>query len=59
MAPIGSPMYHLFDKIKKLLKMALLAWSRNLGNTKDKLEKKHKELEALSSMNLLKNQEVI
>lgn len=52
-------MYHLFDKIKKLLKMALLAWSRNLGNTKDKLEKKHKELEALSSMNLLKNQEVI
>lgn len=39
--------------------MALLAWSRNLGNTKDKLEKKHKELEALSSMNLLKNQEVI
>ena len=59
MAPTSSPMYHLFDKIKKLLKMALLAWSRNLGNTKDKLEKKHKELEALSSMNLLKNQEVI
>ena len=39
--------------------MALVAWSRNLGNTKDKLEEKHKELEALSSMNLVENQEVI
>ena len=36
-----------------------MAWSRNLGNIKDKLEEKHKELEALSSMNLAENQEVI
>ena len=36
-----------------------MAWSRNFGNIKDKLEEKHKELEALSSMNLAENQEVI
>ena len=57
MAPTGSPMYHLFDKIKNY-QMAFV-WSRNLGNTKDRLEKKHKELEALSSMNLTKNQKGI
>ena len=57
-APMGSPMYHLFDKIKNC-RMALVAWSRNLGKKKDKLKKKHKELEALSSMNLTKNQEGI
>ena len=39
MAPIGSPMYHLFDKIKNC-RMALVAWSRNLGKKKDKLKKK-------------------
>ena len=38
-APMGSPMYHLFDKIKNC-RMALVAWSRNLGKKKDKLKKK-------------------
>lgn len=53
-------MYHLFDKIKKC-RGALVAWSRTLGNSKDKLEQKqkHKELEALSSMNMAEHLESI
>ena len=58
MTPTGSPMYHLFDRIKKC-RGALVAWSRTLGNSKDKLEQKHEELEALSSMNMAKNLESI
>ena len=58
MAPAGSPMYHLFDRIKKC-RGALVAWSITHGNSKDKLEQMHKELEALSSMNMAKNLESI
>ena len=58
MAPAGSPMYHLFDRIKKC-HGALVAWSITHGNSKDKLEQMHKELEALSSMNMAKNLESI
>lgn len=36
-----------------------MAWGRNLGNSKTKLEEKHKQLEALSSMNMADNIELI
>ena len=46
--------------------MALVAWGRNLGNSKTKfeekhkqLEAKHKQLEALTSMNTTDNIELI
>ena len=55
---MGSPMYHLFDKIKHC-RMALVGWSRTLGNSKKKIEEKHKEPEALSSMNMAETLELI
>ena len=51
-------MFQLFEKIKKC-QMALVAWGRNLGNTKTKIEEKHKQLEALTSMNTVDNIELI
>ena len=39
--------------------MALVAWGRNLGNSKTKIEEKHKKLEALTSMNMVDNIELI
>ena len=39
--------------------MALVGWSWNLGNSREKLEEKHKELSALSSMNMVENLELI
>lgn len=50
----GSPMFQLFEKIKKC-RMALVAWGRNVGNSKTKIEEKHKQLEALTSMNTADN----
>ena len=54
----GNLMFQLFEKIKKC-RMALVVWGRNLGNTKTKIEKKHKQLEALTSMNTVDNIELI
>ena len=51
-------MLQLFEKIKKC-RMALVVLGRNLGNTKTKIEKKHKQLEALTSMNTVDNIELI
>ena len=39
--------------------MALLRWSRTLGNSKEQIEVKYVELEALTSMNLAENQDSI
>lgn len=36
---MGSPMYILFEKIKKC-RMALVGWSRSMGNSKTKLDEK-------------------
>ena len=47
---MGSPMYKLFEKIKKS-RMSLVEWSRQMGNSKTKLEEKKKELETLTTMN--------
>ena len=45
--PTGSPMYCLFEKIKNC-RMDLSAWSRTtFGNTRDRLEAKQRELNAL------------
>ncbi|XP_075663398.1 uncharacterized protein LOC142632978 [Castanea sativa] len=54
----GSPMFQLFEKIKKC-RMALVAWGRNVGNSKTKIEEKHKQLEVLTSMNTADNIELI
>ena len=51
-------MFQLFENIKKC-RMALVAWGRNLGNTKIKIEEKHKQLEAMTSMNTADNIELI
>ena len=48
--PMGSPMYRLFEKIKKS-RMPLVEWSRQMGNLKTKLKEKKKELETLTTMN--------
>ena len=55
---MGSPMYRLFEKIKKS-RMALVGWSRQLGCSKTKLEKKKSELETLIAMNYANNLDVI
>ena len=47
---MGSPMYRLFEKIKKS-RMSLVEWSRQMGNSNTKLEEKKKELETLTTMN--------
>ena len=39
--------------------MALVRWSRTLGNSKEQIELKYTELEALTSMNLAENQDQI
>ena len=39
--------------------MALVGWSRTLGNSKQKLEEKTKELEGLTALNNAANNEVI
>ena len=45
--PIGSPMFCLFEKIKRC-RMDLVAWSRyTFGNTRDQLNAKQGELEKL------------
>ena len=37
----------------------MAAWGRNLGKSKTKIEEKHKQLEALTSMNMANNIELI
>lgn len=54
----GSPMFRLFEKIRRC-RMALVGWSRTLGNSKQKLEEKTKELEGLTALNNAANNEVI
>ena len=39
--------------------MALVEWSWTLGNSKEQIEVKHAELEALTSMNIAENQDQI
>ena len=51
-------MYRLFEKIKAC-HMALVRWSQTLGNSKEQIELKYTELEALTSMNLVENQNQI
>ncbi|XP_075670014.1 uncharacterized protein LOC142639761 [Castanea sativa] len=55
---VGSPMYRLFEKIKTTC-MDLVRWSRQLGNSKTKLEEKKLELEHLMAMNNANNLDVI
>ena len=51
-------MYQLFEKIKAC-RMAFVRWRRTLGNSKEQIESKYTELEALTSMNLAENQDQI
>ena len=45
--PLGSPMFCLFEKIKRC-RMDLVAWSRNaFGNTQDRINSKQGELKEL------------
>ena len=39
--------------------MALVRWSQTLGNSKEQIELKYTKLEALTSMNLVENQNQI
>ena len=55
---MGSPMYRLFEKIKKRC-MALVGWSRQLGCLKTKIEEKKSKLETLIAMNYADNLDVI
>lgn len=49
--PSGSPIFCLFEKIKTC-RIALVAWARNtFGNSKMKLQDKHRVLEELVSQN--------
>ena len=52
--PTGSPMFRLFEKIKKCC-MALVGWSRNMGSLKEHIDEKYMELEALTEMNNAEN----
>ena len=54
----GCLMYRLFEKIKTT-RMSLVGWSRQLGNSKTKLEEKKLELEHLTAMNTTDNLDVI
>ena len=54
----GCLMYKLFEKIKTT-SMSLLGWSRQLGNSKTKLEEKKLELKHLTVMNNADNLDVI
>lgn len=56
--PTGSPMYKLFETIKKC-RGALVEWSRTLANSKTKIDEKYKELEVLNSMDRAENWVVI
>ena len=50
-ACLGSPMYRLFEKIKRC-QLALVEWSRNtFSNSKSELQVKQAALEELSAMN--------
>ena len=49
--PHGSPMFRIFEKIKKC-RLALVEWSRTtFGGGKDKLKERQLELEALVNQN--------
>ena len=52
--PTGSPMFRLFEKIKKC-RMALVGWSRNMGSVRENIDGKYRELEALVEMNSANN----
>ena len=53
--PIGSPMFCLFEKIKRC-KMDLVAWSRyTFGNTRDQLNAKQGELKELRAVGFREN----
>ncbi|XP_050259942.1 uncharacterized protein LOC126705022 [Quercus robur] len=55
---MGSPIYRLFEKIKKS-HIALVGWSRQLGYSKTKLEEKESKQETLIAMNYVDNLDVI
>ena len=57
-APTGSLMYQLFEKIKRCC-VALVGWSKTLGNSRMKIEEKYQALEVLISMNRAENLEEI
>ena len=55
----GSPMYHLFEKIKKC-GQALVTWSSTtFGNFKTQIQEKQMALEGLALQNDPKNQPLI
>lgn len=55
----GSPMFQLFEKIKQC-RLALVRWSCvAFGNTKSRLQEKHKVLEELANQNKAENNEAI
>ena len=50
--PHGSPMFTLFEKIKNC-RTSLIGWAHfAFGNTRAKIEEKHRELEELTSRNI-------
>ena len=51
---MGSPMFRLFSKIR-MCRVALVAWSKNMGNFKTRIEEKERALEHLKAMNDAKN----
>ena len=55
--PVGSPMFQLFSKIRDC-RMALVAWSRNMGSTRTRIEEK-KQLQTLTAQNDPANLELI
>jgi len=57
-APYGSPMFLLFSKIRTCY-MALVAWSRNMGNSRSRIEEKQHQLKLLTAQNEAANLESI
>ncbi|XP_050249321.1 uncharacterized protein LOC126696682 [Quercus robur] len=56
--PRGSPMFRLFSKIRDC-RMALVAWSQNMGSTGTRIEEKKQQLQTLTAQNDPANLELI
>ena len=56
--PMGSPMFQLFSKIRDC-RMALVAWSLNIGSTGTRIEEKKQRLQTLTTQNDPANLEFI
>ena len=55
---MGSPMFQLFSKIRDC-RMALVAWSLNIGSTRTRIEEKKQRLQTLTTQNDPANLEFI